>query len=230
MISASLIADCLVKSFRGSFSEFTLDAQSTIKLIKASAHRLFLHKKRLIMISMQIYVVLALTCLAGVLASSDLIMKPTSEGPKGSVAFLLAPGFGIGAASYEPLGLEIQKQMAEQGLSVYFGVPHMPGNITMLGLKKALKRVAGEMTDAGLEADHATFYSGHSVGGALMPYILKDLKNLAEGFDKPDGLVLMASFLVRILMNFYGLLVYASIAIFNTEWFVWNVSCSSIMY
>ena len=39
---------------------------------------------------------------------------------------------------------------------------------TTIGLKKAIKRVAMELQDNGLSNSHSTFFSGHSVGGALL--------------------------------------------------------------
>lgn len=142
---------------------------------------------------------IALAVISCVMAASDVIMKPSHTGKtaKQSAAMILAPGFGIGADAYEPLGEALQNAFAQEDISLYFGVPHMAGNITTVGLTKAISRVAASLTDAGLPDDHSTFYSGHSVGGALMPYILKDLKNLPDGFNKPNGMILMAAFLVR---------------------------------
>jgi len=126
----------------------------------------------------------------------DLIMKPKVDLSQ-TCAMILAPGFGIGADAYEPLGDKLQAAFAEKDIGLYFGVPHMNGNITTVGLKGAMKRVGKELQDAGLPENHSTFFSGHSVGGALIPYILKNLNDLPEGFQKPDGMILMAAFLVR---------------------------------
>ena len=104
----------------------------------------------------------------------DLILTPNSDFEKQS-ALILAPGFGIGADAYEPLGKILQNNFANKKIGLFFGVPHMNGNITTIGLKKAIKRVAMELQDNGLSNAHSTFFSGHSVGGALLPYILKDL-------------------------------------------------------
>ena len=126
----------------------------------------------------------------------DVILTPETKFEKNS-ALLLAPGFGIGADAYEPLGKLLQENFANNGLGLYFGVPHMNGNITTIGLKKALTRVSTELEESGLPQEHSTFFAGHSVGGALLPYILKDLSNLPDGFNKPNGMILLASFLVR---------------------------------
>ena len=126
----------------------------------------------------------------------DTILTPNNHYEKTS-SLILAPGFGIGADAYQPLGKILQDNFAKYNVGLYFGVPHMNGNITTIGLKGAIKRVAQEMQDTGIPEDHSTFYAGHSVGGALMPYILKDLNNLPDGFNQPDGMVLLASFLVR---------------------------------
>ena len=126
----------------------------------------------------------------------DIVLTPTNNYEKTS-SLILAPGFGIGADAYEPLGKILQSNFAKHDIGLYFGVPHMNGNITTVGLKGAIKRVAQELQDNGIPEDHSTFYAGHSVGGALMPYILKDLKNLPDGFNKPDGMILLAAFLVR---------------------------------
>ena len=126
----------------------------------------------------------------------DIILIPDNNYEKTS-SLILAPGFGIGADAYEPLGKILQSNFAKYDIGLYFGVPHMIGNITTIGLKKAINRVTQELLDAGIPEDHSTFYAGHSVGGALMPYILKDLNNLPDGFNKPDGMILLAAFLVR---------------------------------
>ncbi len=126
----------------------------------------------------------------------DVILTPDNNYEKTS-SLILAPGFGIGADAYEPLGKILQNNFEKYDIGLYFGVPHMNGNITTVGLKGAIKRVAQELQDSGIPEDHSTFYAGHSVGGALMPYILKDLNNLPNGFNKPDGMILLAAFLVR---------------------------------
>jgi alpha-beta hydrolase superfamily lysophospholipase len=54
-----------------------------------------------------------------------------------------------------------------------------------------------ELTRIGLPTEHKTLYAGHSVGGAIRPYIIKDQTKLPVGFNHPDGMILMASFLVR---------------------------------
>lgn len=127
----------------------------------------------------------------------DVILLPNKQDYSQISSIIVAPGFGIGAEAYEPLGKILQSELADQGVGLYYGVPHMTGNITTVGLKKAINRVAKEIQDVGLPEDHSTFYAGHSVGGALLPYILKDLNNLPEGFNKPNGMILLASFLVR---------------------------------
>ena len=126
----------------------------------------------------------------------DVILTPDTNLSKTS-ALIIAPGFGIGADAYEPLGKILQNSFAENNIGLYVGVPHMNGNITTIGLKGAIKRVAEELEDADIPNQHSTFYAGHSVGGALLPYILKDLNNLPDGFNKPDGMILLAAFLVR---------------------------------
>jgi hypothetical protein len=126
----------------------------------------------------------------------DVILTPDNNYEKTS-SLILAPGFGIGADAYEPIGKILQSNFANYDIGLYFGVPHMNGNITTVGLKGAIKRVAQELQDSGIPEDHSTFYAGHSVGGALIPYILKDLNNLPDGFNTPDGMILLAAFLVR---------------------------------
>eukprot|EP00605_Chrysophyceae_sp_TOSAG23-4_P002395 GSChrysophyteH1.ASY1.ANO1.2651.1 assembled CDS len=116
-------------------------------------------------------------CRAG---SEDLIMKPKSNSLDKTAAIILAPGFGIDADAYAPLGAALQDAFANQGINLWLG-----GAISKIGKK---------LTEAGLPEDHSTFYSGHSVGGALMPYMLKDVSKLPF---KPDGMILMAAFLVR---------------------------------
>lgn len=126
----------------------------------------------------------------------DVILTPDTSLSKTS-ALIIAPGFGIGADAYEPLGKILQNSFAENNIGLYVGVPHMNGNITTIGLKGAINRVAEELQVADIPNQHSTFYAGHSVGGALLPYILKDLNNLPDGFNKPDGMILLAAFLVR---------------------------------
>ena len=126
----------------------------------------------------------------------DVILTPNKQFEQNSV-LILAPGFGIGADAYEPLGKILQNNFASNNIGLFFGVPHMNGNITTIGLKKAITRVTTELQNNGLPDTYSTFFTGHSVGGALLPYILKDLNNLPDGFNKPNGMILLASFLVR---------------------------------
>ena len=93
----------------------------------------------------------------------DLILTPNTDFEKQS-ALILAPGFGIGADAYEPLGKILQNNFANKNIGLFFGAPHMDGNITTIGLKKAIKRVAMELQDNGLSNSHSTFFSVHSVG------------------------------------------------------------------
>ena len=143
-----------------------------------------------------IFLLLALTTNVYSDKIPDVILTPNKQFKQNSV-LILAPGFGIGADAYEPLGKILQDNFANNDLGLFFGVPHMNGNITTVGLKKAITRVASEIQDSGLPNTYSTFFAGHSVGGALLPYILKDLNNLPDGFNKPDGMILLASFLVR---------------------------------
>ncbi len=144
------------------------------------------------------YFLLILSLFSVIIADKipDTILIPNNNF-KNTAALILAPGFGIGADAYEPLGNILQNKFAELDIGLYFGVPHMNGNITTIGLKGAIKKVASELQDNGLPDNHSTFFAGHSVGGALLPYILKDLNNLPDGFNKPDGMILLAAFLVR---------------------------------
>ncbi len=149
--------------------------------------------------NMRSLIILFITALACVGASlSNVVLKPAAGSRLPSVAMILAPGMGIGPEAYVPLGEAMQATFASQaGLNLWFGVPQMRGNITSLGLKRAIDDVAQEMVRHGLPSDHKTLFAGHSVGGALLPYIVKDLNSLPDGFNKPDGMILMASFLVR---------------------------------
>ena len=148
--------------------------------------------------TLQYGMIFVLMFFMGVLSDKipDIILTPDNNYEKTS-SLILAPGFGIGADAYEPIGKILQSSFAKYDIGLYFGVPHMNGNITTVGLKGAIKRVAQELQDSGIPENHSTFYAGHSVGGALMPYILKDLNNLPDGFNKPDGMILLAAFLVR---------------------------------
>ena len=135
-----------------------------------------------------------------VIGADDLILAPSASAASHAtshVALLFAPGFGIGPNAYAPLMEQIQLQCESDNKALWVGVPQMTGNITTVGLGKALKRVARELTEAGLPNEHGTLYAGHSVGGALLPYIVKDSEKLPPGFDSPEALILMASFLVR---------------------------------
>ena len=109
---------------------------------------------------------------------SDLILAPSATVVTKSsahIAFLFAPGMDIGPDAYTPLMEQIQLQCEKDGKALWIGVPQMKGNITTVGLGKALKRVASELTEAGLPDEHGTLYGGHSVGGALLPYIAINL-------------------------------------------------------
>ncbi len=152
----------------------------------------------MVIMKLQYYIFLGFYFITSSIASKipDVILTPDNSLSTTS-ALIIAPGFGIGADAYEPLGKKLQTGFAENNIGLYVGIPHMNGNITTIGLKGAIKRVAKEIQDAEIPDQHRTFYAGHSVGGALLPYILKDLNNLPDGFNKPDGMILLAAFLVR---------------------------------
>ena len=142
---------------------------------------------------------LILACCLVLVAGSDLILQPkTSASGAKPIALLFAPGFGIGPAAYEPLLSTLQTLVEQDGTkALWVGCPQMNGNITTVGLEGALKKLSAKMSDAGLPAEHGTLYSGHSVGGALLPYIVRSPDNMADGFNSPEGMMLLASFLVR---------------------------------
>ena len=97
--------------------------------------------------------ILVLMFLARVLSDKipDIVLTPDNNYEKTS-SLILAPGFGIGADAYEPLGKILQSNFAKHDIGLYFGVPHMNGNITTVGLKGAIKRVAQELQDNGIPA------------------------------------------------------------------------------
>lgn len=142
--------------------------------------------------------VVVATLIAVASASSDVILKPKcGSGP--TVALIFAPGAGLDPESYTPLAEAIQQKFCDtsKGYSLWVGIPHVPFDTATLGLKGAIARVAGGLTDAGLPTDHATMYGGHSLGGAVIPTVVKDPTKLPEGFDAPVGMVLMGAFLTR---------------------------------
>ena len=126
----------------------------------------------------------------------DVILPPKGSDANQAIAMIFAPGMGIGADAYTPIGEAMQDAFSNAGYNLWFGVPSMPFNISTVGLTSAIERVSQELTTTGLPTEHRTLYVGHSVGGAMLPYIVKDLTKLPAGFQ-PDGMVLMASFLVR---------------------------------
>jgi hypothetical protein len=130
----------------------------------------------------------------------DLLLTPprTADKSRPSIGMIFIPGFGIDAKAYEPLGQALQDAFSSQvGMNLWFAAPHMPFDISTIGLQKAFAHAAQLMLNASIPMDHKTLYAGHSAGGAMLPYLVKDLKHLPEGFNKPDGMILMASFLVR---------------------------------
>ena len=67
----------------------------------------------------------------------DVILLPNKQDYSQISSIIVAPGFGIGADAYEPLGKILQSELADQGVGLYYGGPHMTGNITTVVLKKA---------------------------------------------------------------------------------------------
>ena len=129
--------------------------------------------------------------------SKDVIMTPI-EGTEGdAVALIFAPGAGLDPQSYIPLATSIQQSLASVKKSLYVGIPHVPLDVAALGLENAVKRVAGELLDAGLPESFSTLYGGHSLGGAMIPLLVNDPSKLPAGFDEPAGMILMGAFLVR---------------------------------
>ena len=78
-----------------------------------------------------------------VIGADDPILAPSASAASHAtshVALLFAPGFGIGPNAYAPLMEQIQLQCESDNKALWVGVPQMTGNITTVGLGKALKR------------------------------------------------------------------------------------------
>ena len=71
-------------------------------------------------------------------ANSDLILSPDKVLEGFNIALIYAPGAGIDAVQYEPLMKNIQNKFTNNGFNLWVGVPHMPLNVTTLGLKHAI--------------------------------------------------------------------------------------------
>lgn len=133
-------------------------------------------------------------------ANSDLILSPDKVLEGFNIALIYAPGAGIDAVHYEPLMKNIQNKFTNNGFNLWVGVPHMPLNVTTLGLKHAIDRIAKELYEAGLpkiEGQQKVFYGGHSLGGAVMPMVVENPKKLPQSFDSPLGMMLNGAFLTR---------------------------------
>jgi hypothetical protein len=147
------------------------------------------------------YMLFVLLCVlsAGVVsrANRDVIMAPEGDLlSKPAVALIFAPGADLDPDSYVPLMESMQKEMGPD-FGLWVGIPHMPMDVSAIGLKQAVARVASELMDQGLPLEHETFYGGHSLGGAVMPMLVDTPEDLPEHFNTPKGVVLMGAFLTR---------------------------------
>ena len=116
-------------------------------------------------------VLLSILLFASAFADDDIILQPpTKDGAPAAIIF--APGAGLLPETYIPLLSKVQEKFSSIGLSLWVGIPKMPFDVATLGLKKAVARVAGELTEAGLPDDHATFYGG-KIQNSLFRVIVK---------------------------------------------------------
>jgi len=126
-------------------------------------------------------------------SNKDIIMKPNVASKGNDIAMILAPGCGIGPDAYIPLMESLQKLIP----GLWVGIPALPANVSTIGMKKGVERVADSLLAAGLAAGHETFYSGHSLGGVVISSLVSKPEKLPDGFNDPKGMVLMGSFLTR---------------------------------
>ena len=138
-----------------------------------------------------LWVLLVLCGVLSALANEDVILSPP-EGKRGQASLLLfAQGASIATSQYVPLVTAIQKAVP---FPLYVGIPQcFEDNCAIpLTLKDGMARVRVAVEKAGLKVPKKTFYAGHSLGGAMLPGYVKDVKDSSS-----DGMVLMGAFLTR---------------------------------
>lgn len=101
-------------------------------------------------------------------------------------------GAYITPEQYAPLGAAIQ---AASVYTLWVGIPELPLDLAEpLALPTAISRVLKSMTEQGMNAS-AVFYSGHSLGGAMVQdYVYKN-------GDSSQGQILMGAYLLRKYRN-----------------------------
>jgi len=143
-------------------------------------------------------------------ANRDVLIAPpmsiSSDALAKKMCLIFIPGAGITPEAYIPLMEKIQYSLGEnevegknEKIALWVGIPHMPFNTAAIGLKAAVQRISDALL---LEQDfpqdgHLTMYSGHSLGGAMIPGLVNTTADLPIGFDNPIGMVLMGAFLTR---------------------------------
>ena len=123
--------------------------------------------------------------------SHDVILKPVKTGPQ-ELALVMMQGAYITPDQYTPLGAAIQ---AASEYTLWIGIPELPLDLAEpLALPTAISRVLKAMTEQGMNAS-AVFYSGHSLGGAMIQdYVYKN-------GNSSRGQILMGAYLLRKYRN-----------------------------
>ena len=123
--------------------------------------------------------------------SHDVILRPVKTGPQ-EMALVMIQGAYITPEQYTPLGAAIQ---ANSVFTLWIGIPELPLDLAEpLALPTAISRVLKSMTEQGMNAS-AVFYSGHSLGGAMIQdYVYKNS-------NSSQGQILMGAYLLRKYRN-----------------------------
>jgi len=124
----------------------------------------------------------------------DVILPPKPDATADTVpeaVLYFAQGAEILTKQYTPLMEKLQLAV-RSNFKLWVAIPQCPANVAAIpgGLKSGINRVRTEMEKRGMNASH-NFYSGHSLGGAMIPdYVVDNDKDA-------DAVVLLASFLTR---------------------------------
>lgn len=126
-----------------------------------------------------------------VVICGDVILKPVKTGPQ-EAALVIIQGAYVKPDQYTPLAAAIQ---AASALTLWVGIPELPLDLAEpLVLSNGISRVVRSMTEQGMNTS-SIFYSGHSLGGAMIQdYVYKNS-------NSSWGQILMGAYLLRKYRN-----------------------------
>ena len=119
----------------------------------------------------------------------DIILTPL-ENKKGPISVLyFIQGAYLSTSQYIPLLSKLQSTVS---FPLWIGIPQCPGNVAAIPncISNGVDRITKKMKLQGLIKEQFNFYSGHSLGGAMLPGYVENQTN-------SNGMILLGSYLIR---------------------------------